>query len=211
MAAPKLKVVFLDDGEIRIDGVRGKHLHVFEAWAGKKKAGETKEPTKKFSLKAFMTKENGGIEEIKKLKNHIEQFSKDNFKGVVLPADKLCLRTGKGSGDADLENGWVLSASENNKPTILGRGNKPATNDGTIYSGCYLSIIIKLWDQSNEWGKRVNANLLVVRYMGPAPAFSDNNGINEDEAKKRYADLDDEMEEIEGDEAGGDGLDDDDI
>jgi hypothetical protein len=35
--------------------------------------------------------------------------------------------------------------------------------DGTLYAGCYVNAIVDIWAQDNQFGKRINAKLLVVR------------------------------------------------
>ncbi|MBP8282667.1 MAG: DUF2815 family protein [Chromatiaceae bacterium] len=68
---------------------------------------------------------------------------------------------------------WVRTGNKM-RPMIVDRNpNVPLTPaDGRPYGGCFVNAKIDLWAQDNKWGKRVNASLLVIQYVGPGEAFS---------------------------------------
>lgn len=75
---------------------------------------------------------------------------------------------------------WWISAStpEDSPPQIIDRGLNELKVDAQgrepkePYSGCYGIMLITLWLQNNEYGKRINANFKVAQYIKPGPAFS---------------------------------------
>jgi len=46
-------------------------------------------------------------------------------------------------------------------------------NDNRIYAGCYVNAIVVLWAQNNNYGKRINANLLGVQFVADGSPFGD--------------------------------------
>lgn len=105
---------------------------------------------------------------------------------VKVPSDKFCFKDGDESEYDGYEDCWSLKASHSNRPKLINRqGNfliidkefnittqdkdRNVTNDGTdadeFYQGCYVYGIIDFWVQNNEFGKRLNANLLAVKFV----------------------------------------------
>lgn len=94
--------------------------------------------------------------------------------------------------DGDLED-WdgyadcfYVSASNPNKPVLITRrkddkGNWIPAADGEIYSGCYVNMLIRVWAQDNEHGKRVNASLECVQFSRKGEAFSGGGPIDPNE------------------------------
>lgn len=72
------------------------------------------------------------------------------------------------------EGTMYVNASSDKRPTA--KGLDGVTNlvqeDGIIYSGCYVNLLIELWAQDNKHGKRINASLRGVQFVGPGDAFS---------------------------------------
>ena len=58
---------------------------------------------------------------------------------------------------------------------IIKKANKDKTplteDDNVIYGGCYVNAIIELWAQDNNYGKRINANLLGVQFHKDGEPF----------------------------------------
>jgi hypothetical protein len=46
------------------------------------------------------------------------------------------------------------------------------TDDGTLYSGCYVVVHVNIWAQDNQFGKRINCGLLGVQFYKDGEAFS---------------------------------------
>lgn len=66
-----------------------------------------------------------------------------------------------------------ISANSKTRPTVVDRNGAPLTaKDGRIYSGCYVLAHISLWTQDNQWGQKINANLLGIQFIEDGDAFS---------------------------------------
>ena len=118
-------------------------------------------------------------ESIEKLKNEINKSILNHRKKIKIPSDRWCIRDGDSEQFAEYDgyaNHWALKASNNNKPKLLSRTlNEVTEEDNLIYGGCYVNAIINFWIQDNQFGKRVNANLLGVQFFKHGEAFVANN------------------------------------
>jgi len=87
------------------------------------------------------------------------------------------------------------SATQNTPPLIVDAGrNALVIKDGVEpkipYAGCYVTASITLWTQDNQFGKRINANLRAVQFKKDGEAFS---GV-------KPVDVDEELDDFDGDE-----------
>lgn len=82
-------------------------------------------------------------------------------------ADKLCVHDGDAKSDYDgYEGNYFVNASHKIRPLVIGPQREPLVEaDGKPYSGCYVTAIIEVWAQDNNFGKRVNASLLGVQFI----------------------------------------------
>ncbi len=118
-------------------------------------------------------KEHAG--EIKQINGETETLIKTNLKGSKVPSDKRCLKDGDDMTRPEYEGHMVVSANSKDKPHVFkpGTQQKAETEDESgIYSGCYVDAKISLWAQNNNYGKRINAQLVAVRFAGEGEAFS---------------------------------------
>ena len=104
----------------------------------------------------------------------IEALLKERNKGKPLSADKVCFKDGDTIDYDGYAGQMSIKASSNKRPMVIGTDRAPLTeDDGKIYSGCYVNAIIELWFQDNQYGKRVNANLLAVQFVKDGQPFGD--------------------------------------
>ena len=156
--------------------VRLSYPHLFE----RSKTPEGKEGKYNASL---ILDPKTNAKDIEALESMIADQLKMNLKGASLPADRKCLRSGEGKGDG-YEGNMFLSASSNTAPMVLNNNSpQPVTNagDAQVYAGCYVDAKVSMWTQNNQYGKRVNANLHVVKFVGDGDAFSSGH-LSKDEA-----------------------------
>ena len=67
-----------------------------------------------------------------------------------------------------------IKASSTKRPMVIGTDRAPLTeDDGKPYAGCYVNAIVELWGQKNQYGERVNANLLAVQFAKDGDPFGD--------------------------------------
>ncbi|MFL6728081.1 MAG: ssDNA-binding protein [Sphingomicrobium sp.] len=66
-----------------------------------------------------------------------------------------------------------IAAHSKVRPTIVDRKGVTITaKDGVMYSGCYALAHISLWTQDNQYGQKINANLLGLQFLRDGDAFS---------------------------------------
>lgn len=138
---------------------------------------------KKYSCKLLIAKDHPQIVEVK---NEILRLAKEEWKEEaekVLKAlkveNKIALMDGDVKDYSGYAGNYYISASNETKPLYVDRnpGTKAAPNiiteeSGKLYSGCYVIAHISFWTQNNNWGKRVNANLLGLQLFRDGEAFS---------------------------------------
>ena len=119
--------------------------------------------------------------QIAKIKDALSQFARDNFDKKDLSKVKFCFN----KIDIEDEEGEVASsvmcinASDFQRPHTLHRNLKPVSaSDGVFYPGCYVNLSVSLWAQNNKFGKRVNANLLGVQFVGDGEQLGGRTPIN---------------------------------
>lgn len=122
----------------------------------------------------FLLDKTTQADKISEIDAAIKHLIKDVLKGAKLPADKICLRDGNDVDYVGYANNMSIKASSSKRPMVLDRDRSPlAEDDNRLYAGCYVNGIIELWAQNNQWGKRINANLLGVQFFKDGEPFSD--------------------------------------
>jgi len=96
------------------------------------------------------------------------------LKKTKVGADKIFIKDGDDIDYDGYEGMWAVKASNNKRPTVINRDKTPVTEDDEIfYAGCYVNAIIEPWVQDNQFGKRVNSNLLGVQFVKDGEPFGD--------------------------------------
>jgi len=89
-------------------------------------------------------------------------------------ADKIFIKDGDDIEYDGYEGMWAVKASNNKRPTVINRDRSPLVEeDEIVYAGCYVNAIIEPWGQNNQYGKRINANLLGVQFVKDGEPFGD--------------------------------------
>jgi hypothetical protein len=110
----------------------------------------------------------------------IEAMKKSNKAKVS--ADKLCIKDGDEIDYDGYEGMWAVKASNSKRPTVLNRDRTPLVeDDDVLYAGCYVNGIIDLWYQNNNYGKRINANLLGLQFVKDGEPFGDGAKVASDD------------------------------
>jgi len=117
-------------------------------------------------------------------------------------ADKTCLHKGDAKSDWEGFDGMLYIAAKtkpNKRPKLLGPQLQVLTeDDGTLYSGCYVKAQFNIWAMDNGFGKRLNAELLIVQYVGKGDAFSGGARPDESEFDEIAAPDESEADDIAG-------------
>lgn len=101
----------------------------------------------------------------------INHLLKEKNKGKPIPSDKKFMRNGDETGKEGYEDHYTINASESetNPPILRDEKNKTITPEKALrkfYAGCRVNVLIKPWYMDNKFGKRVNASLLAVQFVG---------------------------------------------
>ncbi|MDT0140188.1 DUF2815 family protein [Acidovorax sp. PRC11] len=128
--------------------------------------------------------------QVKTINTAIEACAKEKWgaKAEVMlkqlrAADKVCLHDGdlKASYEGFPGNLFV-SARNPVRPTVLDSDKTPlAAADGKPYAGCYVNVVLDLWAQDNNFGKRINATLSGVQFSRDGDSFTGGGAASEDE------------------------------
>ena len=141
----------------------------------------------------FLLNKDDHAAKIAEINGAIESLLKDKNKGKPLPADKICLKDGDFIDYDGYTGSMSIKASSAKRPMVIGTDRAPLTEeDGKVYAGCYVNAIIELWFQDNQFGKRVNANLLGVQFAKDGQPFGDGVSASVDD----FDDLPDDMEDF---------------
>ena len=119
---------------------------------------------------------------IASIEKQIAEGIKTNFKATKLPADKICLKDGDEFEYDGYAGHMSFKASNGKRPMIIDKDKTPLTeDDDKLYAGCYVNAVVELWYQNNQYGKRVNANLLGVQFFRDGQPFADGAAASEDD------------------------------
>ncbi len=170
---------------IHLKNVRISYPHLFTPYAGP--AGGAA----KYSAKFLLDKQKDAAL-IVAVKNAIMALAQETFKDKKLPpADKLCLRDGDQSGRTEEEGSWTFSASEASRPVVVDQRRSPlVAEDEKIYAGCFVNATVRLWAQNNQYGRRINANLVGVQLVSNGPRLgSSRSNISAEEMFSEVSDF----------------------
>ena len=157
-----------EGGIIKILNVRASYPHLDKPYAG----DDGGEP--KFSIVALADK--GTHQSVKEACVEVIEDLKKANKNAKVAKDKLFIKNGDDSDKEEYEGMWTISARETKRPKVRdGNGDLLEVDEiaDTIYPGCYVDIIIRPWFQDNSYGKRVNANLLSVKFRDDGEQFGE--------------------------------------
>lgn len=167
-----MSVVIQPDGEeeflVKFTDVYLSYPHLFEPYRPKRTEIGTdgKPKVGKYGAKFCFDKKNPqSVKDAKAIHAKIVEMAKASLK-QTLPADRYCLRDGSQLTE-DMYDYFVLSASEDTKPTCVDRRRNNVTDeDDLFYAGCRVNATVRLWVQNNiDYGKRINANLIGVQFF----------------------------------------------
>jgi len=97
---------------------------------------------------------------------------------IKVANSKLCIQDGDEIYDEKEYDGyqgmWAVKAANSKRPTLLTGQKEPIVEeDEILYAGCFVNAIIDPWAQDNNWGKRINANLLGIQFVKDGEPFGD--------------------------------------
>lgn len=92
----------------------------------------------------------------------------------IRKADKTCLHDGDLKAAYDgFPGNLFISARNKVRPPVVDRDKAPlVAADGKPYAGCFVHVVLELWAQDNNYGKRVNATLMGVQFFRDGDSFT---------------------------------------
>lgn len=187
--------------EIKLTDVRLSFADIFEA----KAFGDDPDGRPRFSANFL-------IDKIKQ-KDQAEKVSAAVKKAIAakwptnppkLGADKKCFRDGEPKDEETEERTplyegyaghyFVSAASPADRPPVIidsrkgadGKFPRLTQKDGKPYAGCYVNAVIRVWAQDSQtWGRRVNASLEAIQFARHGEAF----GATRIDAESTFDDL----------------------
>jgi hypothetical protein len=189
------------DGTILIKGARACYPHLDKPYAGPQGQNQG-DP--RYTIQGLLPKTDAYKPSVFLIRDEINKLMQA-AKIQALPPDRKFLRDGDLRPDKpEFVGNYVVSAAEKRQPALRSRGKDPRTGRALIvtpqeaanvfYGGCYVNILLRPWVQNNQFGKRVNANLLAVQFIKDGEAFGQ--GRISDDA------IDDSFGVIEDDDSG---------
>lgn len=187
--------ILYGDGTILIEWVRLSHPHIAFPW---KKEGD--KGKKKYSVTAMLGKKTHAAA-IELVQEAIDDILKTN-KVKKLKAEKLFMRDGDESEAEEYEGFMTISAREERRPPMRNKAGKPIEpgedEDGyneaeeLFVGGHWGAVLIRPWWQdSKDWGKRVNAGLSSIQFLMKDETFGAGR-LSEDDLDDTFRSHDDD-------------------
>lgn len=86
-------------------------------------------------------------------------------KGVIKDGDLKANYSG-------FEGNAFVSMRSEKRPNVYNKdGSQLTESDGVVYSGCHAHVILEVWAQDNQYGKRINAQLTGVAFSRDGDSF----------------------------------------
>ena len=123
--------------------------------------------TAKFGCTIILDKRTDAAQ-IQSIKQLAAKIAQDKWQGKA-KGIKLCLRDGveKEGTEGYGPDVMFFNTSSTVRPVVVDRQRNPLVEtDGKCYPGCRVNVVVRLWAQDNEFGKRVNAEIKAVQWWG---------------------------------------------
>ena len=183
--------------KIKLDNVRLSFPALFEATFFKGKDDGKSKP--KFHATFLIHKSDTKTKDIlDKAMQEICTDKKLNF-NKLKTSDMLCVKDGDKfmTDDGEVYQGyadhWVLKTSNSKRPTVINKDKSPLVeDDDVIFAGCYVNALVTFWGQDNDYGKRVNCNIVGVQFSKgdrEHDQFGDTDGVAD--VENDFDDIDD--------------------
>ncbi|AXC68248.1 DUF2815 domain-containing protein [Salmonella enterica subsp. diarizonae serovar 59:z10:-] len=119
--------------------------------------------------------------QLDELRKAMKQVAKEKWGGkwetIYSQMEKkllICLHDGTEKAEYEgFPGNFFLSAANKARPLVVDRDRTLLTQaDGRPYAGCYVNIVVDIWAQDNNFGRRINASLKAVQFLRDGDAFT---------------------------------------
>lgn len=164
--------IWYNEGVIKVENVRFSFPHLDKPWAGKDAKPDQKA---KFSIRGMLPKTTH-----LEVKDAMVQLMNEMLAAKKIPKlapkDKF-FRNGDDEKDPIYEGHWIISASEERRPSVRNkRGelvSEPSEILNLIDGGYWGHILIRPWVQDNKHGQKINAGLVGVQHIRDDETFGE--------------------------------------
>jgi len=109
---------------------------------------------------------------IDKINADIKELIAKDLDGKKLKPGKTCFQDGDDVDYDGYAGCMSFKASNAKRPPVMDRDKEALVeDDGRPYSGCYVNAIVDYWVQNNQFGARINANLLGIQFVRDGDSF----------------------------------------
>lgn len=129
----------------------------------------------RFSANFLLDKKEDAAQ-IDALRKAVAAVKAEQWKGKKVDNVKFCVHDGKEKSETEGYGEAVVFITTSNKirPKIVDRDRAELhEEDGKPYAGCRVNAAIRLWAQDNQFGRRINAQLLGIQFVRDDEAFGD--------------------------------------
>ena len=135
----------------------------------------------------------------KAMQKALRGVAEADLKGKMPTPSSVCLKDSSEKADyAGFEEGTLyVSASRKEafKPNqIIHRDKTPIESEGVLYPGCYVNAVINVWAQDNNYGKKINAELVGVQFYKDGDRLGRGSTNIEDDDFDSLPDIEDSSE-----------------
>lgn len=144
----------------------------------------------KFQATFLIDKKNTAV--IKAVQAAMEAAKKDKWGEKAPKGIKLGLRDGKEKAEVEGYGDDIYFVTARNSkfaPVVDGNITPLSEQSGKVYAGCYVNAYVNAWAQDNQYGKRINFNLLAVQFVRDGDAFGEGS-VDVDQVFQRVEDSD---------------------
>jgi hypothetical protein len=154
------------DLQMLIENVRLSYAYLFKPY-------ENDDGSKSYCSHLILDANHPQIEKFKGLmRKAATEFWKDEAPAILqqlAAQDRLCLHRGDVTkpGQDAYKGRLYISTNSKIRPTIID-GDRSPLQEGDAnapYSGCRANAIVGVWVQANQYGKRINAQLMGVQFV----------------------------------------------
>jgi len=129
----------------------------------------------------------------------IKAVIEKDAKGKSPGQKNICLHPGsdKDNYDGFDDSNYYVAANRKEpfKPNQLVNRDKSAVDsEGVLYAGCYVNAVINLWYQENQWGKKINAELVGIQFYKDGDRFGRSSATIDDDDFDTLPELEDGAE-----------------
>ena len=127
----------------------------------------------------------------------IKKVIEADAKGKSPGSKNICLRPGsdKDNYAGFTDDNFYVSANRKEpfKPNqLINRDKSPIQTEGVLYGGCYVNAVVNLWYQDNQYGKKINAELVGIQFFKDGERFGRGASNIDDDDFDSLPDLEDE-------------------